>query len=90
MTASADSKINNDGGSETGNPVDDRDGNRVDNRVADRGRSGAGNVVALQPGREAGSVAAAAELALAAFGTHLDRCALAANTVTAYRRQALA
>jgi len=27
---------------------------------------------------------------LAAFGTHLDHCALAANTVTAYRRQAIA
>ncbi|WP_440072693.1 tyrosine-type recombinase/integrase [Streptosporangium sp. OZ121] len=47
-------------------------------------------MVELRPGRGPGSVAAAAEVALAAFGTHLDRCALAQNTVTAYRRQALA
>ncbi|WP_329087693.1 MULTISPECIES: tyrosine-type recombinase/integrase [unclassified Streptosporangium] len=94
MTASTNGKINNDGDGETGNQVDDhdgeRDGDQVDNRVADQGGSGAGNVVLLRPGREPGSVAAAAEAALAAFGTHLDRCALAKNTVTAYRRQALA
>ncbi|MFB9681671.1 hypothetical protein [Streptosporangium vulgare] len=94
MTTSADSKINNGGDGETGNQVDDRDGEQgggpVDNRIVDRGVSGAGNVVVLRPGREAGSVAVAAETALAAFGTHLDRCALAKNTVTAYRRQALA
>ncbi|MER6831972.1 tyrosine-type recombinase/integrase [Streptosporangium sp. NPDC000563] len=93
MTASATDKINNDGDSEPGNQIDDHDGERsdgqVDNRVADRGGSGAGNVVAIRPGREPGSVAAAAEVALAAFGAHLDRCALAANTVTAYRRQTL-
>ncbi|WP_329429477.1 hypothetical protein OG339_12785 [Streptosporangium sp. NBC_01495] len=62
----------------------------IDSRIADRGGSGAGNVVALRPGVELGSVAAAAEMALAAFGTHLDRYALAKNTVTAYRRQVLA
>ncbi len=94
MTASVDDKINNDGDEETGNQVADRDGGwdggRVDNRLADRDDSGAGNVVVLRPGRETGSVAAAAEAALAAFGMHLDRCALAQNTVTAYRRQALA
>ncbi|MEU4834101.1 tyrosine-type recombinase/integrase [Streptosporangium sp. NPDC023615] len=94
MTASTDGKINNGGDTGTGNPVDDRDGERdggqVDNRVADRDGSGAGNVVAIRPGLEPGSVAAAAQAALAAFGTHLDRCALAANTVTAYRRQAAA
>ncbi|WP_329430529.1 hypothetical protein OG339_21510 [Streptosporangium sp. NBC_01495] len=94
MTASADSKIDNNGSSETGNQVDGHDGERdsgqVDNRVADRDASGASNVVVLRPAREAGSVAAAAEMALAAFGTHLDRCALAKNTVTAYQRQALA
>ncbi|WP_440107638.1 tyrosine-type recombinase/integrase [Streptosporangium sp. H16] len=94
MTASTDSKTNNGGGSETGNLVDDhdggRDGGQVDNRITDQSGSGAGNVVAIRPGREPGSVAAAAEMALAAFGTHLDRCALVKNTVTAYRRQALA
>ncbi|GAA2986419.1 hypothetical protein GCM10017559_02560 [Streptosporangium longisporum] len=94
MTASADGKINNGGDAGTGNPVDNHggewEGGRVDNHVANRGGSGAGNVVALRPGLEPGSVAAAAEAALAAFGAHLDRCALAANTVTAYRRQAIA
>jgi len=94
VIASADSKINNGSGGKPGNQVDDHDGERgdgqVDNRVADRGGSGVGNVVVLRPGREAGAVAATAEMALAAFGAHLDRCALAANTVTAYRRQAIA
>ncbi|MER6831966.1 tyrosine-type recombinase/integrase [Streptosporangium sp. NPDC000563] len=94
MTASATDKINNDGDGKPDNQIDDRDGDRgdgqVDNRVADRGGSKAGNVVAIRPGLEPGSVTAAAEMALAAFGTHLDRCALAANTVTAYRRQAIA
>lgn len=95
MTTSTGNKINNDdGGGETGSQVDDhdgeRDGSRVDNRVADLGDSQVGNVVVLRPGREAGAVTAAAEVALAAFGTYLDRCALAKNTVTAYRLQALA
>ncbi|MFC7646776.1 tyrosine-type recombinase/integrase [Streptosporangium lutulentum] len=98
MTASADTKINNGGEDTTGNQVDERGGNQggdqnggpVDNRIADRRGISAGNVVAIRPGLDPGSVTAAAEVALAAFGTHLDRCALAANTVTAYRRQAIA
>ncbi|MGW0586392.1 tyrosine-type recombinase/integrase [Streptosporangium sp. NPDC002607] len=98
MTASADNKINNGGEDTIGNQVDDRGGNQggdqnggpVDNRIADRRGISAGNVVAIRPGLDPGSVTAAAEVALAAFGTHLDRCALAANTVTAYRRQAIA
>ncbi|WP_406312212.1 tyrosine-type recombinase/integrase [Streptosporangium sp. NBC_01639] len=45
----------------------------------------AGNVVPIRP---AGADPASAA-ALAAFTAHLERCALAANTVTAYRRQAL-
>ncbi|MDP9843697.1 tyrosine-type recombinase/integrase [Streptosporangium lutulentum] len=45
------------------------------------------NVVPIRSGND---LAAAAASALAAFTAHLDRCALAANTVTAYRRQALA
>jgi hypothetical protein len=47
----------------------------------------ADNVVPIRPATA--DLAAAATAALAAFTAHLDRCALAANTVTAYRRQAL-
>ncbi|GAA3509775.1 integrase/recombinase XerC [Streptosporangium album] len=86
MTATADNKINNGAGAEIGNPV----GDHVDNRVAERGGPGVGTVVAIRPGLDPGSVTAAGQAALAAFAAHLDRCALAANTVTAYRRQAIA
>ncbi|GGK93970.1 tyrosine recombinase XerC [Planomonospora parontospora subsp. parontospora] len=45
---------------------------------------------AVVPIRPAAGPAAAAATAIAAFETHLARCALAANTVVAYRRQARA
>jgi len=87
VTTSTDSKIKNGGDGEAGNPVDDHEGergdSRIDNCIVDRGSSGAGNVVVLRPVREAGSVAAAAEVAvgrvryasrsLRAGGEHGDR-----------------
>ncbi|WP_406314572.1 hypothetical protein OHA77_39810 [Streptosporangium sp. NBC_01639] len=50
--------------------------------------TGGNNVVPIRPA--ASDPASAAAAALAAFTAHLARCALAANTVTAYRRQARA
>ncbi|WP_371784727.1 hypothetical protein [Streptosporangium subroseum] len=46
------------------------------------------NVVPIRPA--IADLAAAAASALSAFTAHLDLCALAANTVTAYRRQVFA
>ncbi|MBG0831619.1 tyrosine-type recombinase/integrase [Planomonospora sp. ID67723] len=51
-------------------------------------KTAVGPGAAVVPIRPAAELAAATETVFAAFETHLSRCALAANTTRAYRRQA--